>query len=235
MLVIDNYLLECGGSACRCGLLLFFVLCASVGAPLSYWVGFELLVRSGCIGISSRRAEWYTRWTKKMASSATVHMAAFEEGLGRIMFVAGALEHERQFLGPLCKFSSMHPRNAARMIPSCVSFILQYLSSEIAKKRHHPCGTRVRAAECTPRVDAQASAGWTGIEGWFPARRLRLLRWCREHRARLHDAAVRGIAGACAMSSSTSDGAGVIFSVAGVGAMCVPVHPFSRSNRVRMS
>ena len=31
---------------------------------------------------------------EKMASSATVHLASFEEGLGRIMFVAGAL-HER--------------------------------------------------------------------------------------------------------------------------------------------
>ena len=27
-------------------------------------------------------------------------MKTFEEGLGRIMFVAGALEHERPFLGP---------------------------------------------------------------------------------------------------------------------------------------
>ena len=59
----------------------------------------EPLLRSRCIGISSRRAEWFTRWTEKMASSATVHVASFEEGLGRIMFVAGALEHERPFLG----------------------------------------------------------------------------------------------------------------------------------------
>ena len=36
-------------------------------------------------------------------------MASFEEGLGRIMFVAGALEHERPFLGPLYKFLTMHP------------------------------------------------------------------------------------------------------------------------------
>ena len=51
--------------------------------------GFERLV-----GISARRAEWFARWTQKIADSDTVNMASFEEGLGRIMFVAGALEHE---------------------------------------------------------------------------------------------------------------------------------------------
>ena len=114
MLVADDYLLECGGRYYRRGLVLFFVLCASLGVPLAWhktaggdtliWVGFELLLRSGSIGISERRAEWFARWTEKIASSATVHMASFEKRLGRIMFVAGALEHERPFLGPLYKF-----------------------------------------------------------------------------------------------------------------------------------
>ena len=93
------------------------------------------------------------------------------EGLGRIMF---ALEHERPFLGPLRKFISIHPRNSTRRIPSYVSFILQYLSAEISKKkkkkRHFQCGTRITTADCSPRVDAQASSTRTGIGGWFLAR-----------------------------------------------------------------
>ena len=36
MLVADNYLLECGGPAYRRGLLVFFVLCAVLGVPLSW-------------------------------------------------------------------------------------------------------------------------------------------------------------------------------------------------------
>ena len=110
MLVADDYPLECGGPSYRRGLFLFFVLCASLGVPLSWHktnggdtlkgVGFEFMLRSKSIGISARRAEWFTRWTQKIASSSTVHMASFEEGLGRIRFVAGALEHERPFLGP---------------------------------------------------------------------------------------------------------------------------------------
>ena len=36
MRVADDYLLECGGPEYRSGLLLFFVLCAVVGVPLSW-------------------------------------------------------------------------------------------------------------------------------------------------------------------------------------------------------
>ena len=101
MLVADGYLLESGGPGYRAGLLLFFVLCAVVGVPLSWhktcggdtlaWVGFETLLRSRCVGVSSRRAEWLKRWAEKVLDSTTVQMASFEEGLGRIMFVAVAL------------------------------------------------------------------------------------------------------------------------------------------------
>ena len=76
------------------------------------------------MGISQRRADWFIRWSTEVASSPTIHMKTFEEGLGRIMFVAGALEHERPFLGPLYKFLILHPRNAMRRVPPYVSFIL---------------------------------------------------------------------------------------------------------------
>ena len=71
MLVADDYLLESGGPGYRIGLLLFFVLCAVVGVPLSWhktcggdtlvWVGFEILLRSHSVGISSRRPQWFVR------------------------------------------------------------------------------------------------------------------------------------------------------------------------------
>ena len=142
MLVADDYLLESGGPEYRIGLLLFFVLCAVVGVPLSWhktcggdtlvWVGFELQLRSRCVGISARRAEWFVRWAESVASSPTIHMGSFEEELGRIMFVAGALEHERPFLAPLYKFLTMHPRDSIRRVPPYVSFILKYLSREVS-------------------------------------------------------------------------------------------------------
>ena len=139
------------------------------GGDTLVWVGFELLLRSRCVGISARRAEWFVRWVETVASSATIHVGTFEEGLGRIMFVAGALEHERPFLALLYKFLTMHPRNSIRRVPPYVSFILRYLAQEVSSRRHYVCGTKISSAECTPRVDAQASDSRTGIGGWFPA------------------------------------------------------------------
>ena len=169
MLVADDYLLESGGPGYRS----FSVLCAVVGVPLPWhktcggdalvWVGFETLLRSRIVGISSRRAEWFIRWAEKVAESPTIQMASFEERLGRIMFVTDALEHERPFLAPLHKFLTKHPRNAVRRFFPYVAFILRYLAGEISKKRHYKCRTRITTADCTPRVDAQASDCRTGI------------------------------------------------------------------------
>ena len=154
-------------------------MCAVVGVSLSWhktcggdtlvWVCFELLLRSRCVGISARRAEWFVKWVETVASSATIHMGTNEEGLGQIMFVAGALEHERPFLAPLYKCLTMHPRGSIRRVPPYVAFILKYLAREVSSRRHYDCGSKILPAGCTPRVDAQASDSRTGIGGWFPA------------------------------------------------------------------
>ena len=52
-------------------------------------------------------------------------MTKYEEGLGRIMYVAGALDYERPFLGPLYRFLALHPRNVIRRVPSYVAFMLR--------------------------------------------------------------------------------------------------------------
>ena len=152
MLVADDYLLELGSwlpywasSILRalCCRWRAIIMAQDVWGDTLVWVGFEILLRSHSVGISSRRAEWFVSWAEKVASSTTIHMASFEEGLGRIVFVAGALEHERPFLAPLYKFLTMHPRNAVRRVPPYVSFILRYLAGEITKKRHCECGTRI--------------------------------------------------------------------------------------------
>ena len=118
------FLLESGWREYRFAIMSFFILAAVLGIPLSWhktlrgnavvWVGFELVLESHKVGISQRLAEWFVRWATEMA----VHMRAFEDGLCRIMFVAGALEHERPFFGPLYKFLTVHFRNAVRRAAS---------------------------------------------------------------------------------------------------------------------
>ena len=177
MLVADDFLLEASGGEYRFAILVFFILASVLGIPLSWhktsggetlvWVGFELLLESYRVGISQRRADWFFRWSTEVASSPTIHMKSFEEGLGRIMFVAGALEHERP-LGSLCKFLTLHPRSAVRRVPPYVSFILNFLSQSVSIGRHYDCNQFLDRSNVAPRVDAQASGTRTGIGGWFP-------------------------------------------------------------------
>ena len=160
--------------------MVFFVLCSTVGVPLSWhktaggdtlvWVGFELLHRTRHLGISQRRAEWFVRWARETANADYIHVRRFEEGLWRIVFVAGALELERPFFGPLYKFMVLHPRESMRRVPSFVSFILHFLADQVAATRHYNCAEILESSEEAPRVDAQASGVRTGIGGWFPRR-----------------------------------------------------------------
>ena len=178
MLVADDFHLEASGSGYRPALFAFFVLCATCNVPLSWnktaggdtvaWVGFELLHRSHQLGISQRRAEWFIRWSRGVASSEFVKMSTFEEGLGRIAYVAGALENERPFLGPLYRFLTLHPRQSVRRVPSYVAFILNHLSGQLERSRHYPCAVNQLSSDVSPRVDAQASDERTGIGGWYP-------------------------------------------------------------------
>ena len=138
MVVPDDYHLEAGGMHYRLALVMFFILCSTVGAPLSWhktiggdtvvWVGFELLHRNRHLGISQRRAGRFTKWARETADSKYIHLARSEEGLGRIMFVAGALELEQPFLGPLYKFMALHTRQSTRRVPAYVSSILRRTS-----------------------------------------------------------------------------------------------------------
>ena len=97
-------------------------------------------------------------------------MGRFEEGLGRIMFVVGALVLERPFLGPLYRFMSLHPRSSVRRVPPYVRFFLRYLADRVSGSRHYNCAVSMESTTVAPRVDAQASSERTGIGGWFPNR-----------------------------------------------------------------
>ena len=179
LLVADDFHLEAGGPEYRPALVAFFILCSLVGVPLAWnktaggdvisWVGLELRHATHQLGITEKRASWFIQWTRELSARRFVHMARYGEGLGRIMFVAGALEFERPFLAPLKKFMAMHPRSSVRRVPPYVAFFLQYLSQQVAKKRHYDCAVDLQLASSSPRVDAQASRTRTGLGGWLPA------------------------------------------------------------------
>ena len=119
-------------------------------------------------GFSQRRAEWFIMWTRTTAELKTVHLAKFEEGLGRIMYVTGVLEHERPFMAPLYKFMTIHPRHSVQAVASFVAFFLRFLAGQIEQRRHCACAVQTYPPSAV-RVDAQASAERTDIGGWLPS------------------------------------------------------------------
>ena len=178
MLVLDDFHWEAGGQAYRLALIVFFALCEVRGVPVSTnipaggdiatWGWFELLHRSCKLGISHKRAEWFVRWTREVAATTDVLISNFEDGLGRIMFVAGALEFGRPFLAPPYKFLNMHPRDSVCRVLAYVSFLLSYLALQVEEERHHACASKLRPAATAPRVYSQASGERTGVGGWLP-------------------------------------------------------------------
>ena len=122
-------------------------------------------IKADTWGISQRRAEWFVKWAPEVAAAETVHVARFEEGLGRIMYVVGALELEHPFFGPLYRYMSLHPRNTVQRVLGNVRFFLQYLADQISETRHYRCAVELHASLLAPRVDAQASSNRTGIGG----------------------------------------------------------------------
>ena len=178
MLLADDYHVEVGGKHFRPALLVFFLLCEVVGCPLSWnktnggtvtnWVGFELLLKEHALGLTERRAAWVVKWARETASAAVVHVRAFEEALGRIVFATSALELLRPFLSPLYAFATSGPRDSVRPVPGYVSFFLRFIAKSVEQGRHSQCAATVVQEERAPRVDAQASDERTGVGGWLP-------------------------------------------------------------------
>ena len=172
MVVADDYHLEAGGPA-YCSALMVSSCAQSVVFLLP---GIKLQEEMSCRGWDSNfyiTIEVWESSKEELSGSLTGPVKwrqqnNFEEGLGRIMYVAGALEFKRPFLAPLYKFMNLHPRDSVRRVPAYVAFTLRYLATQVEECRHSCCASVLRSAETAPRVDAQASGTRTGVEGWWP-------------------------------------------------------------------
>ncbi len=132
------------------------------------WVGYHLDLRGCSIGLSQRRAAWAVAWCVNLAESGSTRVSDFRDGLGRLAFAVGALEHERPFLSPLYAFASRHPTGAVRRLPTFARLLLKYLAKRIEARRHYSCATRRSPIDHAPRVDARATGEVIGIGGWLP-------------------------------------------------------------------
>ena len=64
------------------------------------WIGYALDVGRFEMGVTAQRIDLVITWLVDKVAEVKVQLGELREGLGRIQFVAGPLEHLRPFLGP---------------------------------------------------------------------------------------------------------------------------------------
>ena len=158
------------------GLLLFFTVLAILRLPLSWkklkggvryeWIGYMLDIGRFELGISASRAAWASRWLSEKAAERSVPLGELREGLGRLQFLAGPIEHVRPFLGPLYAWASIGPKWARPKLPVMVVLIMRYLSEELRGNHMMACEAPSEHLGDMFRMDAKAQGDLVVIGGW---------------------------------------------------------------------
>eukprot|EP00971_Amphidinium_carterae_P329264 6461592-Amphidinium_carterae.1 len=110
LLYVDDGLLIASGTEFAFKIMLPLLILEVLEFPIAYgkvrggtdttWIGYDLDVMKGTVGISRSKVEWVSRWTaERLLPSCRVR--EFRQGLGRLAFVSGILRHTRPLLGPL--------------------------------------------------------------------------------------------------------------------------------------
>ena len=158
------------------GLLAHLLVLVLVGTPLAWhklgggveteWVGYALDVGRFEIGISEARTQWIIRWVTDKADEKKVRLGKLRQGLGRLQFLAGPLEHLRPFLGPLYAWSCAGARFARPRLPVMLLLILRFIAKELGRGRMAGCRSRAKDLGEVFRLDAKAEGENVAIGGW---------------------------------------------------------------------
>ena len=158
------------------GLLMHLLVLVLVRLPVSWrkvrggkeveWIGYLVDVGRFRVGISASRAAWISRWLTDKVAEGRMSLGELREGLGRIQFAAGPIEHWRPFLGPLCAWASVGPRYARPKIPIMIRLIMKFLAAEVLDFHTVPCEARAMDMGEVFRLDAKAEGDTVAIGGW---------------------------------------------------------------------
>ena len=104
------------------------------------------------------------KWARETPAAKVVHVRAFEEALGRIVFGTSALSSVPSWLP-----STSGPRDSVMPVPAYVTFFLRFPAGAVERERHSKCAAILVQEERAPRVDAHASDERTVVGGCLPA------------------------------------------------------------------
>ncbi len=178
LLMADDLKAESTASDREASIVWLVVFLCILGVPLAWrktkggdvidWIGYNVRLQDLSLGVSESRAAWAVGWLTRGARDKAMKVEEFTAGLGRLVFVTGALEYERPFLSPLFAWLSRQNRRGLKKLPCYVCLVMHHLAGRIAERRHYPSAER-RVRDGVPfRVDAHASGEEIGIGGWLP-------------------------------------------------------------------
>ena len=171
----DSWATASGPRADR-DLLLHLLVLGVIGTPLAWhklhggavleWIGYALDVSRFEMGVTEKRIQWAVRWIDDKVREGSVRLGELREGLGRLQFVAGPLDHLRPFLGPLYAWVSAGPRYARPPLPVMIRLILEFLSKELRGCGMAACANAEIDLGEVFRLDAKAEGDTVAIGGW---------------------------------------------------------------------
>ncbi len=180
LLMADDIKVESTAEQPRLPLLFTLLFLEVLGIPLSWkkihggamlqWIGYQVDVVGLQLGITASRAKWATDFCARLARDGRCRTDEFRSGLGRLSFIAGALEFERPFLAPLCAHASRLGDSRTNDLPMYIIIVLSYLSRRFQLRRMYPSAAIRDTAIEAFRVDACAIGDEIGIGGWLPTR-----------------------------------------------------------------
>ena len=129
---------------------------------IGYWVDFARFE----LGISEARTQWCIRWATDKSRERLVSLQEMREGLGRLCFVAGPLEHLRPLLGPLYAWSCRGPKFARRRLPVVLRLILDFLALQLGESHMGGCREPAKNHGELFRLDAKAEGNEVAVGGW---------------------------------------------------------------------
>ncbi len=178
--VADDFKVESTSHAPQHALLFVLLFLQLLRVPLQWrklkgglevdWVGFHVKMATHELGLSAARAAWVVDWCRRLIRDGAARIDEMREGLGRLAFVAGALEYERPFLAPLYSFVGLQTGNPLKPLPLYILIALHFIADRISLRRHYPSAVTRTAVPNGPRVDARAEGQSIGIGGWLPRR-----------------------------------------------------------------
>ena len=177
LLYADDGNATAGGPRFEAPLLVHLLFLEVLGTPMKWkkvkggvqveWVGYLLDYARFEMGITESRAKWCITWLRSKVRERRIALGELREGLGRLVFVSGPIEHIRPILGPLFAWGSAGPRFLKPRLPTMLLILMEFLAGQLENSHMTGCREASKDKGELFRLDAKAEGQEVAIGGWL--------------------------------------------------------------------